>query len=466
MTAHPGPGAHPYIPASVPGVREAMLRQIGAPDVDSLYADIPAELRLDRPLALPEPLTAEHDLRRHVEGLLARNTSTADALSFLGAGCYPHVVPAVCDEINARSEFLTAYGGEPYEDHGRFQALFEYASMMGELLGMDVVSIPTFDGAQASATALRMAGRITGRGRVLVPGTTSPQRRSVIDNYVRGALEVVPVAYERDSGLLDLADLRAKLTPDTAAVLVENPTFLGIIEDQAPAIAELAHARGALAVACVDPSSLGVLEAPGSCGFDIACGDLQPLGIHMYFGGGHGGFIATPDEPRFVAEYPSRLFGLTDTAVEGEYGFGDVAWERTSFHGREEGKEFVGTAAALWGITAGVYLALMGPQGIAELGETCMRLARYAAGRLGSLPGVRSPRLSGIPFKEFAVDFSGTGRTVQEINAALLDRGIFGGADLSEAFPALGQSALYCVTEAHTRADIDRLIDTLAEVLR
>ncbi len=456
---------HPYIPSSVPEMRDAMLRSIGARDLAELYADIPPALRLTQPLRLPEPLASEHDLRRHVDALLDRNTSATEALSFLGAGCYRHFVPAVCDEVNGRSEFLTAYGGEPYEDHGRFQALFEYCSMMGELLDMDVVSVPTFDGAQASATALRMAGRITGRRVVLVPATTSPQRRSVIANYVSGALEVVDVAYDRTTGLLDLGDLRAKLSGDTAAVFMENPTYLGLIEAQAPEIVQLAHARGALAIACVDPSSLGVMEAPGAYGADIACGDLQPLGIHMHFGGGQGGFIATPDEERFVAEYPSRLFGLTRTIVEGEYGFGDVAWERTSFHGREHAKEFVGTAAALWGITAGVYLALMGPHGMAEIGETCMRLGRYAAGRLASIPGIRAPRFSGVPFKEFVVDFSESGRTVGEINAALLDEAIFGGVDLSGQFPELGQSALYCVTEVHTRDDIDRLADALRRVL-
>ncbi|MGC8634113.1 MAG: aminomethyl-transferring glycine dehydrogenase subunit GcvPA [Candidatus Limnocylindrales bacterium] len=456
---------HPYIPSSEPQMRRAMLRTIGARSVDELYADIPADLRLDRPLELPAPLASELELRRHIAALLSRNTSTTDALSFLGAGCYPHFVPAVCDEVNGRSEFLTAYGGQPYEDHGRFQALFEYSSMLGELLEMDVVSVPTFDGAQAAATALRMAGRITGRQVALVPATTNPQRASVIANYLEGALEVAPVAYDRRTGLLDLEDLRSKLSGATAAVLVENPTYLGLIEAQVREVVRLAHRSGALAIACVDPSSLGVLEAPGAYGADIACGDLQPLGMHMFFGGGQGGFIATPDEERFVAEYPSRLFGLTHTTVEGEYGFGDVAWARTSFHGREEGKEYVGTAAALWGITAGVYLALMGPQGMAQLGETRMRLTRYAAGELATLPGVRAPRFTGIPFQEFVADFSGTRRTVAEINAGLLEHGIFGGVDLSADFPELGQAALYCVTETHTRTDVDRLTATLREVL-
>jgi glycine dehydrogenase subunit 1 len=458
-------GVHPYIPSSVPEVREAMLRQIGVAHAEELYADIPPELRLDRPLDLLPALRSEHELRRHVEELLARNTSAADCLSFLGAGCYQHYVPAVCDEVNSRSEFLTAYGGEPYEDHGRFQALFEYCSQMGELLAMDVVSVPTYDGAQAAGTALRMAGRLTGRRVALVPRTMSAQRRSAVATYVDPALDLVDVAYEPASGLLDLADLRSKLSPDTAAVLLENPTYLGVIEERAPEIVALAHEHGALAVAAVDPSSLGVLEAPGNYGVDIACGDLQTLGIHMYYGGGHGGFIGSRDEATIVGEYPSRLFGITTTAVEGEYGFGDVYWDRTSFHGREHGKEFVGTAAALWGITAGVYLSLMGPQGMEELGRTWVQLGRYAARRLSAIPGVRAPALSGTPLKEFVVDFSGARRTVAEVNAALLARGIFGGADLSREFPELGQAALYCVTEVHTREDIDRLASAVAEIV-
>ena len=456
---------HPYLPNSVPEIRAAMLREIGVEDVEELYADIPPELRLGRPLDLPAPFASETALRRHVEGLLARNTSTQEALSFLGFGCYQHQVPAVCDEINGRSEFLTAYAGEPYEDHGRFQALFEYASMMGELVGMDVVSVPTYDGAQATGTVLRMAGRLTGRREALVPRTMHPDRLRIVRNYVEPAIDLVAVGFDRSTGLLDLADLRAKVSDRTAAVLVENPTSLGSIEAQAPEIAALAHASGALAAVYADPSSLGVLEAPANYGADLVCGDIQPLGIHMNFGGGHGGFIASRDEERFVREYPSRLFGLTTTAVEGEWGFGDVAFERTSFHEREHAKEFVGTATALWGITAGVYLALMGPQGMRDLGAACLQRSRYLTSRLSTIPGVRAPAFESVAFREFVVGFTGTGRTVAEINAALLERGIFGGVDLSGYFPELGQAALYAVSEVHTKDDLDRLVSAVAEIV-
>jgi glycine dehydrogenase subunit 1 len=460
------PVVHPYIPNSVPGVQQEMLQAVGAQSVDEFFADIPAELRLNHPLDLPEPLLSEAELTRHVEGLLERNRSTRQLLSFLGAGCYRHQVPAVCDEINSRGEFLTAYAGEPYEDHGRFQALFEYQSMMGELLGMDVVNVPNYDGFQAAATALRMAARLTGRGSVLLSAAISADKLSMVRGYLQPDIAVDLIPLDPASGLLNLATLEAALSPRVAAVYFENPGYLGTLETRPDRISAAAHAAGALSVVGVDPLSLGVLRPPVDYGADLACGDIQSLGIHMNFGGGHGGFIAGPDDPRFIMEFPSRLFGIAPTTVEGEYGFGDVAYERTSFARREEGKEWVGTAAALWGITAGVYLALMGPQGMREIGEGLMQRCRYLMGRVAALPGLRVPFAATPHFTEFVVQFDPTGPTAATANRALLERGIFGGKDLSAEFPGLGQSLLVCVSELHTRPDLDRLVDALGEVTR
>ena len=453
--------AHPYIPNSEPRVKQRMLEAIGAKDIEELYGDIPDRLRFRGRMNLPEPLEAEADLKRHVEGLLARNRSCEDMVSFLGAGCYNHYVPAICDEIARRSEFLTAYAGEPYEDHGRFQALFEYESLMAELLDMDVVNVPTYDWFQAAGTSLRMAGRITGRTKVLVSAGSSPERLMSVRNYCRPVLEVETVAIELDTGQLDLRDLESKLGNDTAAVYFENPGFLGVLETRGRDIADLTHKKGALLVVGVDPISLGILAPPAHYGADIVCGDIQTLGNHMNFGGGMGGFISTRDEERFVMEYPSRLFGIARTSVEGEYGFGDVAYDRTSFGVREKGKEFVGTAAALHGITAGVYLALLGPVGMKELGQHLLQKSQYAMKRLSALGRVRAPRLAAPHFKEFAVDFNATGRTVADINGHLLTHDIQGGWDLSGYFPQYGQSALYCVTELTRREDIDRLCRVL-----
>jgi len=457
---------YPYIPNSTPQARADLLDASGAASVEDFYAEIPANLRLQRPLNLPKALLAEAELSRHVNGLLAKNTSTQEALSFLGAGCWQHQVPAVCDEINSRGEFLTAYAGDPYEDHGRFQALFEYESMMGELLNMEVVNVPNYDGFQATATALRMAARVTGRGRVLVAATVSADKLSKIRDYLTPDIQVETLPYQPASGLLDLSALKQQISEQIAAVYFENPAYLGWIETGATEIAALAHQAGALCVVGVDPISLGVINPPADYGGDIACGDIQPLGMHMNYGGGHGGFIASKDEPKIVMEYPSRLFGIAPTRVEGEYGFGDVAYERTSFALREEGKEWVGTAAALWGITAGVYLALMGPQGMQEIGLGIMQRTRYAMKKIARLPGVRLPFEDSPHFKEFVVNFEGAGKTVAEINRRLLEQNIFGGKDLSEEFPELGQSALYCVTEVHTQTDIDRLATALNEAIQ
>ncbi len=460
------PVVYPYIPNSVPDVKEEMLREVGARNMDEFYADIPENLRFKGKLNLPAPLHSEAELIRHVDGLLNKNRSTRETLSFLGAGCYQHQVPAVCDEINSRGEFLTAYAGDPYEDHGRFQALFEYESMMAELLNMEVVNVPNYDGFQASATALRMAVRITDRNTVLLPQNMSADKLSKVSEYLKPDISIESLPFDARTGLLDLNALKAKLTPQVAAVYFENPTFLGLMETGASHISAAAHAAGAVSIVSVDPLSLGVVRPPVEYGADIVCGDIQTLGIHMHYGGGHGGFIATNDDPRFVMEFPSRLFGVASTVVEGEYGFGDVAYERTSFAVREEGKEWVGTAAALWGITAGVYLALMGPQGMVEIGRGIMQKCRYAMKKIAAIPNLRVIFGDTPHFAEFVVNFDGTGKKAAQINQALLERDIFGGKDLSKEFPALGQSLLFCVSEVHTQADLDRLVNALEEVVK
>ncbi|MNO40655.1 putative glycine dehydrogenase (decarboxylating) subunit 1 [compost metagenome] len=456
--------AHPYIPNTVPEVQEAMLKEIGLSSIDQLHDAIPDSLKLKREMNLP-PAMHEYELRRHIEALLAKNKHGADYINFLGAGCWQHFVPAVCDEINQRSEFVTAYAGEPYEDHGRFQSLFEYQSLMAELVDMDVVNVPTFDWAQAASTAIRMAGRITGRSIALLSRSVDPDKAKIITNYCTPVMEIRYVEIDPVTGKIDLNDLQSKLEDGTAAFYFENPGYLGIIEDQGAEISELVHAVNAISIVGVDPISLGVMEPPSRYGADMVCGDLQPLGMHMNYGGGQAGFIATRDEENYVMEYPSRLFGIVPTEVEGEYGFGDVAYERTSFALREKGKESVGTQTALWGITAGVYLSLLGPVGMQEVGETIMQKSQYAANKLCAIPGISLRFADTAFFKEFVLDFNETGMSVAEINKRLLDEGIFGGKDLSAAYPQWGQCALYCVTEIHMQADLNRLASAMERIV-
>jgi len=460
------PFTHPYIPNSAPALREQMLREIGVQTIDELYADIPDRLRFKGRMKLPKPLLSEAALKRHIENILAKNKSCDEYLSFLGGGCARHYVPTICDEINHRAEFLTAYAGEPYEDHGRFQALFEYESLMAELLDVDVVNVPTFDWAQAASTSIRMAGRITKRSTMLVSDTIGPDRLSVIRNYCHPVMEVALVGHDPRTGQMDLEDLEAKLGSNIAGVYFENPSYLGFLETQGENIAQRVHAAGAIMVVGVDPISLGVIAPPSHYGADITCGDIQTLGLHMYFGGALGGFIGSRDEEQYVSEYPSRLFGIARTSADGEYGFGDVLYDnRTSFGNRKGGKEFVGTASALWGITAAVYLSLMGPQGMYEVGRSILQVSQYAMRRLSRIKGVKCPRFDSPHFKEFVVDFNESSKRVSAINAALQKQEIFGGKDLSKDYPELGQSALYCFTEMHTQEDINRLAKALKIII-
>ncbi|MDY3869058.1 MAG: aminomethyl-transferring glycine dehydrogenase subunit GcvPA [Pyramidobacter sp.] len=454
----------PYIPNSEAAVQAEMLKYIGVNSIDDLIADIPEDMRLKHPMALPEAICDEAGLFRHVSTMLGKNQTAGELICFLGAGCYNRYVPAVVDEVVNRSEFLTAYAGEPYEDHGRFHAMFEYQSMMAELLDMDVCNVPNYDGSQAVGTALRMATRITRRSEVLVPRNINPDTLRAVQTYLQPDVKITYVDYSSKTGRICLNCLKEKLTDSVAAVLVMNPNFFGVIEEKAQEIADLAHAKGALMVAYVEPSTLGVLTPPSQYGADIACGDIQALGLHMNYGGGVAGFIATADNPRFVDEYPSRLFGIAPTS-EKEWGFGDVLWERTSFANRDSAKEFVGTHAALWGIAAGVYLAAMGPQGMKELGEAVVQRQVCLKKSLAGVKGVSLDRFSGVPFQEVVADFSASGKKVSEINAKLLEKGILGGYDLGRAFPELEGCMLLAVTEQTSADDIKALASALAEIL-
>jgi glycine dehydrogenase subunit 1 len=314
-----------------------------------------------------------------------------------------------------------------------------------------------------------MAARLTGRQEVLMPRTVSPERLAVIRSFAGSSLTEGHIAcrtvdYDRKTGLLDLGDLENKISDKTAAIYTENPTYLGSIESQGLAISELAHEHGALSIVGVDPISLGLLAPPSHYGADIVVGTAQPLGIHMNCGGGAIGFIASRDDEAYVAEFPLFLISITHTSAQGEYGFGQCSFERTSYVGRERAKDWVGTVSGLWTITAAVYMALMGPQGFRDIGRAIVQKTQYARRQLSALNGVEII-LGASSFKEFVVNFDKTGKSARQVNEALLDNQILGGKDISAEFPELGQSALYCVTEIHRREDIQRLVFSLKEIL-
>ncbi|MBU3862819.1 aminomethyl-transferring glycine dehydrogenase subunit GcvPA [Streptomyces sp. 4503] len=453
---------------SVPAIKQEMLDAIGVGSVAELFSQVPTEHRLSRPLDLP-PALSESELRRHLIETLSKNQTTEQYLNFLGAGCWQHHVPAAVDEVVRRNEWLTSVFGEPSSDHGRNQAWFEFCSQLGELLKMDLVGMPVRSWGVAAGHAIRMASRITGRDEVAVVRAIDPERLSVIRNYCEpiempSHLTVRLVEFDPETGLMDLDDLRKVVGERTAAVYFETPSYLGVIEHQGAEIAAIAHAAGAETIVGVDPISLGVLAAPIDYGADIVIGTTQPLGVHMNTGGGVGGFIASRDEERYARQYPTLFISITDTTKEGEYGFGLSLFEQSSYGLREKGKDWTGHSVYMWAIANAVYMALMGPEGFKDVGELILQRAHYAARRIASIEGVRVAFPSGF-FKEFVVDFSGTGRSVADINKALRAHGIFGGKDLSRDFPELGQSALFCVTEVHTQADLLRLADALSEVV-
>jgi len=460
---------HPYIPNSVLEVRQEMLRDLGFENIQELLNTIPKKLRLNRSLNLPDPLPSEFDLKNHVSEILSKNTSCTEYLNFLGAGCWQHHVPALVDEIAHRSEFVTAYAGNTYSDLGKWQSFFEFQSMMGELLEMDAVSLPTFDWGTAASFAIRMASRINIKKEVLIPKIISPERLSIIKNFcntgsLSGNIDIKLIDYDPKTGLIDLQDLENKLSSNTSSVYIENPSYLGIIESQGDEIARLTHNNGAELIVGIDPISLGLLTPPINYGGDIVCGEIQPLGIHMNYGGGVGGFIATRDEPRYIAEYPTHLVSITDT-IDGGFGFGYCTHDRTLYAVREEGKDFTGTTVGLWTIAAAVYMALLGPNGIKEIGQAIIKRSHYAEKMLNEINGIEtlfSPHF----FKEFVVNFDSSGKTVNDVNKFLLDHKIFGGKEIVKDFPELGQSSLYCVTEIHSQEDITRLAETLNQAIK
>jgi len=454
---------------SAPGAIDEMLGTIGASYVGELFDQIPQEHYRKTPLDMPPALTSEMELRRDLVTRLKRNGDCEANLSFLGAGVWQHHVPAVVDEIVGRTEFATNVWGSYQSDHGRNQAWFEFSSQLGALLNLDVVQLPVYSWGCAIGHAMRMAARMTGRSKVLVPQMSDPERMSVIETYcqpseMEGHIEVVAVTADPATGRLDLGDLKSKLDDTVAAVYFENPSYLGTIEAEAAEIAKLARAAGAETIVGVDPASLGVMTAPGDYGADIVTGPVQPLGVHMQCGGGAGGFIASRDEERYVRTYNGFLVSIADTAREGEFGFGLACPHQNSYGMREDGNDWTGNSTYLWAIAGAVYMSLLGPEGFAELGRLIVSRARYAARLLAGIEGVSITWPDGH-FKEFVVNFDATGRTVADINDALRARGIFGGKDISGEGLNLGQSALYCVTEVHSAADIRRLTDTLKEVL-
>ena len=445
-----------------------MLRVAEVENIEDLFEQIPNEHKFTGTWNFEPQLSSEASIYRHLKDILRKNISAEDYLSFLGAGCWQHYVPAICDEMVTRTEFATPVWGTPSSDHGRNQVWFEFCSQLGELVGMEFVGLPLYSYGAAAGHAIRMAARINGRSKVLIPASLDPERAKVIKTYcgykeLSGYIEIVIVEMDAITGGIDLVDLNKKLDSSVTAIYFENPSYIGLLEENSQKISELAHEYGAEVIVGVDPISLGIISAPSDYGADIIVGTTQPLGVHMNAGGGVGGFIATRDDEKYAKEYPTLQVSLTETINPGEMAFGLTLFEQSSYGSREHGKDWTGNSVYLWAVANATYMSLMGPEGFKEIGKTIIERSHYAAKKIGEIPGVSIRWPSGF-FKEFVVNFAGTKMKVAEINKKLLDYKIFGGKDLSIDFPDLGESALYCITEIHSQEDIDLLVTAIREV--
>jgi glycine dehydrogenase subunit 1 len=441
-----------YLPKS-PAEREQMLAEIGAASIDDLFAVIPAEYRLTRDLDVPRQ-QAESEIIDYFRAAAEKNG--AGYASFLGAGAYRHYRPVIIDSLVQRGEFLTSY--TPYQPEitqGTLQAIFEFQTMIAELTGMDVANASMYDGSTGAAEAVMMAVRVTGRHKAVVAKTVHPEYREVMATYAKHqGLPSTLVAYDKETGRVDLADLESQVTDETAAVLVQSPNFFGVIED-IPAIAQIAHAKGALLIVSIaEAVSLGVVRPPVEA--DIVSMEAQSFGVALSYGGPFCGVIAAKEQ--FLRQMPGRLVGQTVDG-SGNRGFVLTLSTREQHIRREKATSNICTNQALVALMATIFLTIYGKEGIRELAEHNLAKAAYAAETLSTQPGAKLLFHGAPRFHEFVLQ---TGESPALWSQRLLDEKIVGGLDLSRWYPELGNATLWCATELNTREQIDTAAKVLA----
>jgi glycine dehydrogenase subunit 1 len=439
-----------FAPHTDDDVRQ-MLDRIGLERLDQLFEQIPPSVRLQRPLEIPDGVS-EMEIAADVRSLAARNLDTDRLVCFAGAGAYDHYVPSVVWALAGRSEFYTSY--TPYQpelSQGVLQALFEYQSMIAELTALDVSNASLYDGATALAEAVKLARSVPGRGRVLVSDGVDPRYVETLRTYGRGA-GYEPEVFTTDAGRGGAPDVG----DDVACVIVQHPNRFGLLEPARDLFGR-AHAGGARAVQVFDPLSLGVLAPPGELRADIAVAEGQPLGNQLSFGGPYLGIIATRLDD--VRRLPGRIVGET-VDVDGRIGYVLTLQAREQHIRREKATSNICTNQTLMAIAATIYLAWLGPDGLAELGRQCAAKAAYAFERLTALPGVDPLFPDAAFFKEFTIRLPADARQVLE---ALAGRGFLGGV----AIPDVDERALVvAVTERRSRSEIDAFASAMGEVLR
>jgi glycine dehydrogenase subunit 1 len=443
-----------YLPNTPDDVR-AMLDAIGVKSVEDLFAEIPADLRLNRPLQL-DPGVSEPEMARRVTRLAARNKPAAEAACFLGGGVYDHLIPAALDHLVLRGDFFTAY--TPYQaeiSQGTLQVIYEYQSLICGLTGMDQSNASMYEGASALAEAVTMALAHTGRTKVLLAQTVHPEYRQTVETLL-GCLGATLVTVPSEDGAVDLTRLAELARDDVAAVVVQYPTFFGTIEDL-EAIGELSRNAGALFVVATNPIALGMLTPPSVFGADIVCGEGQPLGIPMGFGGPFLGFLAAKQP--LLRRMPGRIAGAT-VDKEGRRGYVLTLQAREQHIRREKASSNICSNQALMALNATLYLSLLGGEGVREVARQCFQKAHYLKMELGKLPGVTFP-FSGSFFHEFVVRIP----NARKVLTKMAKDGIYAGLPLDTWFSGLKDHVLVAVTEKRTREELDSYVATLGGLL-
>jgi glycine dehydrogenase subunit 1 len=436
--------------------REKMLQAIGADSIEALFAAVPEAVRFPA-LDLP-PGLSQMEIGREMEEVARQNAYPGQdgLISFLGAGAYRHFSPAVIDYLVSRGEFLTAYTPyQPEVSQGTLQAIFEYQSMMAALTGMEVSNASHYDGATATAEAVIMAVNVLPkRKRILISPAVHPHYRQVVRTYTQGmGLDIVG-----DVDITaDLDDLLAALNQDIALVIVQSPNFFGQLEPL-EGLAEAVHAAGALLCVVGEPIHMALFQPPGAYGADIVCGEGQPLGIPLSFGGPYLGYFCTRE--RYGRKMAGRLVGQTIDA-DGRRSYTLALTTREQHIRRAKATSNICSNQGLMALAAGIYLATMGRQGLRQVAGLCYHNAHYLANEISNLPGYRV-WLDKTFFQEFVVECP---RPAAELNRILWDAyHILGGYDLGQDYPHLANHLLVCATEVTTRAEMDAFVTTLGEI--
>ncbi len=443
---------------------QQMLNRIGVKSIGELFSDIPPKIRLKGGLTIREG-ESEYHVKRDIQQMLSQNKTPPGSLCFLGGGVWPHYIPAVVESIISRQEFYTSY--TPYQaeaSQGMLQSLFEYQSLMCDILGMEACNSSLYDWASAAAEAARMAVRVNGRKKIVVAGNVGPQRTAVMRAYVEPlGLEIKTVGFDSETGRLDLGAAEKALGTDASAIYFESPNYFGVLEEEAEELVASAHRAGALAIVGVDPISLSLVREPGSYSADIAVGEGQPLGIPMNYGGPHLGIFAVGDL-KLARSMPGRLIGLTTTIADpGQKAFAMVLQTREQHIRREAATSNVCTNQSLMALAAATYLSLLGKSGFRKLGESVISNSHFAAKRISEIPGLDAPMFTGPFFKEFVVRYEKA--RAETVYRRLGKKNIMAGSPIPKSFGLGSGAGLFCVTEVHTSEDIERLATSLEAAL-